>query len=75
MEDSLEMEFSKQLSLEKGGSNDNTEVTGEDNDSRMLPDANRNKKNRKKNKKWVMLVVDANAFLTLILIYHHCLFN
>lgn len=45
------MEFSKQLSLEKGGSNDNTEVTGEDNDSRMLPDANRNKKNRKKNKK------------------------
>ena len=73
MEDSIEMEFSKQLSLEKGGSNDNTEVTGEDNDSRMLPDANRNKKNRKKNKKWVMLVVDANAFLTLI--YHHCLFN
>ena len=69
LEDSIEMDFSKQLSLDKGGSNDNTEATGEDNDARLIPDANRNKKNRKKNKKWVMLVVDANAFLTLI--YHH----
>ena len=33
-EESFAMEFSKQLNLEKGGSNDeNTAVTGEDNDA------------------------------------------
>ena len=51
-EESFLLDFSKQLNLEKGGSNDeNTAVTGEDNDAKMYPEANRNKKNRKKNKK------------------------
>ena len=50
-EESCIVDFSKQLSLDKGSNDENTAVTGEDNDAKMYPEANRNKKNRKKNKK------------------------
>ena len=52
-EESCIIDFSKQLSLDKGSNDENTAVTGEDNDAKMYPEANRNKKNRKKNKKWL----------------------
>ena len=47
----IAMDFSKKLKL--GNSNDeNTAATGEDNEAKMYPEANRqSKKNRKKNKK------------------------